>query len=85
MNYLPLVGFWFYGALDAAERAAYFSSYGLLDAAGAGIPITPSEMRTYSPTAENRILSIGTENRVLSVGANNRVYSVPVENRILIV
>lgn len=83
MNYLPFVGFWFYGASDAAERAAYFCSYGLLDTAGG--PITPSEMRTYYPTAENRGLSIGAENRVLSVGANNRVYSVPVENRILIV
>ena len=33
MNYLPLSGYWFYGALNSTEMAAYFGSYGLLDEA----------------------------------------------------
>jgi hypothetical protein len=33
MNYLPFAGYWFYGAGDAAERASFFSSGGLLDSA----------------------------------------------------
>lgn len=33
MNYLPFAGSWFYGALSAAEMAAYYSSYGLLSSA----------------------------------------------------
>ena len=31
MNYLPFAGYAFYGANNAEERAAYFSSWGLLD------------------------------------------------------
>ncbi len=31
MNYLPFVGFWFYGGADSTERANYFASWGLLD------------------------------------------------------
>lgn len=33
MNYLPFVGYYFYGAANADERASYFSSWGLLSSA----------------------------------------------------
>jgi len=33
MNYLPLSGGWFYGALTATEMATYYCSYGLLSLA----------------------------------------------------
>jgi hypothetical protein len=31
MNYLPYVGFWFYGASSSGERANVFASWGMLD------------------------------------------------------
>lgn len=36
MNYLPFVGWGFYGATSANERAVYFSSWGLLSEASEG-------------------------------------------------
>ena len=33
MNYEPYLGYWFYGAATSDERASYFSSWGLIDAA----------------------------------------------------
>ena len=31
MNYLPFVGYWFYGAANSGERANVFASWGMLD------------------------------------------------------
>jgi len=30
LNYLPLTGYWFYGAASDVERAAFYCSWGLL-------------------------------------------------------
>jgi hypothetical protein len=30
VNYLPYVGFWFYGAASAAEMHSFYASWGLL-------------------------------------------------------
>lgn len=38
MNYLPFVGYWFYGATDNEQRASFYNSWGLLEAAPAGQP-----------------------------------------------
>ena len=35
MNYLPVAGWWFYGATSGTERANLFASYGLLDSLAA--------------------------------------------------
>jgi len=35
MNYLPFVGFGFYGALTSVERASFYCSWGLLEDAPA--------------------------------------------------
>lgn len=40
MNVLPFAGYWFYGALSNDERAAFFSSWGLLGYAPSYIPPT---------------------------------------------
>ncbi len=37
MNYLPFAGYWFYGAADDTERAAFMSSWGLLDTAPSAV------------------------------------------------
>jgi len=37
MNYLPFCGYWFYGASDAIERAAYYCSWGLVGLAAAPV------------------------------------------------
>jgi hypothetical protein len=36
MNYMPYTGWFFVGATTGDERMAFFSSWGLLDTAGAG-------------------------------------------------
>ena len=36
MNYLPFVGYWFYGATTVEERASFFNSWGLLEIAPIG-------------------------------------------------
>jgi hypothetical protein len=36
MNYLPYGGYWFYGAASKAQRASFFTSWGLLAIAPAG-------------------------------------------------
>lgn len=41
MNYLPYVGYWFYGATSAAERASFYSSWGLLEVGGVPPAWTP--------------------------------------------
>jgi len=33
MNYLPFAGYYFYGAANSTERAAYFCSWGLISSA----------------------------------------------------
>lgn len=38
MNYLPVVGWWYYGGASAAETANYSASWGLLGKAPAGTP-----------------------------------------------
>jgi len=40
MNYLPSVSWGAYGATSAAERAAYYASWGLLSVGGT--PVVPS-------------------------------------------
>jgi len=40
LNYLPFSGNWFFGASDAEEMAAYYSSWGLLGDAPA--PVVPT-------------------------------------------
>ena len=35
MNYLPLIGWWFYGAATSTERAAYYCSWGMVGIASA--------------------------------------------------
>jgi hypothetical protein len=43
MNYLPVVGWWFYGGTTATETANYFGSWGLMnDLPEPGEPPTPS-------------------------------------------
>ena len=39
MNYLPLVGYWFYGGTSASETASYFASSGLLASAPSGATV----------------------------------------------
>jgi hypothetical protein len=38
MNYEPFIGYWFYGASSAPQRAVYFASYGLLTRYGGPFP-----------------------------------------------
>lgn len=35
MNYLPVVGWWFYGGTSATQTANYFASFGLRDSLSA--------------------------------------------------
>jgi len=46
MNYLPIAGYWFYGATNSTQRAVFFSSWGLLSSApsviGRWIPTIPT-------------------------------------------
>jgi len=36
-NYKPFCGYWFYGAADDGERAAFYCTWGLLDEAPAAV------------------------------------------------
>lgn len=43
MNYLPFVGFWFYGGANSTERANFYSSWGLMDDLPDVAPVTVTQ------------------------------------------
>jgi hypothetical protein len=58
MNYLPFVGYWFYGATTVEERASFFNSWGLLEIApiGAAAYILVAEDGAYIITGYDATL-----------------------------